>query len=395
MTTQTVTTVNATPKTVRTVALNAAPRWRPDAAGVLAGLSLLVVAALWVTNRGVQQVMAGGSEALTALGRLTGLLSADLLLLQVLLMARIPLAERAFGQDRLARWHRWTGFASFHLMVAHIVLTMLGYGELWDMIILYPGMLLATAGTLLIIMVVVTSLRAARRRRRYESAAEKVAAVFADLCHADEVFSTYREDSELSRWERGELGLGEADATLAEVLALCDEARERTHGWFDPRGLPDPFTGLPRFDPSGLVKGWAVQRAARHLSGLDGYAWCLNAGGDVLVHSPDGYEPWRIGIEDPGDPRRILRVVSCGGGAVATSGSAQRGTHIINPHTGKPADAVLAVSVTGPELLWADVYATAAVAWGPEALAWLENLPGYEALTVVGSGPPRATMGWA
>lgn len=149
--------------------VNAVPRWWTDTAGVLAGLSLLVVAALWVGNGGLRQLMAGGAEAVTALGRLTGLLSADLLLLQVLLMARIPLAERAFGQDRLARWHRWTGFSSFHLMVAHIVLIMLGYGELWDMIILYPGMLLATAGTLLIVMVVISSLRAARRRLRYES----------------------------------------------------------------------------------------------------------------------------------------------------------------------------------------------------------------------------------
>jgi predicted ferric reductase len=111
-------------------------------------------------------------------GRLTGLWASDLLLLQVLLMARIPLVERAFGQDRLARWHRWTGFTSFWLMVAHIVLITIGYAgaahanafaELWDMIVSYPGMLLATAGTALVIMVVVTSVRAARRRLRYES----------------------------------------------------------------------------------------------------------------------------------------------------------------------------------------------------------------------------------
>ncbi|GIH07717.1 oxidoreductase [Rhizocola hellebori] len=156
----------------------ATPRWWADAAGAGAALSLLVVVALWVANRGVQQIAGGGSEAVSAVGRLTGLLASDLLLLQVLLMARVPLVERAFGQDRLARWHRWTGFSSFHLMVAHIVLITVGYAaavhanvfaELWDMIVSYPGMLLATAGTVLLIMVVVTSLRAARRRLRYES----------------------------------------------------------------------------------------------------------------------------------------------------------------------------------------------------------------------------------
>ena len=95
--------------------------------GVAAGLSLLVVTALWVSNGGVQELLGGGAGAVSSLGRLTGLVASDLLLLQVLLMARVPLVERAFGQDRLARWHRWTGFTSFHLMVAHIVLITLGY----------------------------------------------------------------------------------------------------------------------------------------------------------------------------------------------------------------------------------------------------------------------------
>lgn len=133
---------------------------------------------MWVGNGGVQDVAGGGARAVSAFGRLAGLWSSDLLLVQVLLMARIPLVERAFGQDRLARWHRWTGFGSFWLMVAHIVLITVGYAgsaranvfvELWDMVLTYPGMLLATAGTLALIMVVVTSVRAARRRLRYES----------------------------------------------------------------------------------------------------------------------------------------------------------------------------------------------------------------------------------
>jgi predicted ferric reductase len=154
------------------------PRWWADLAGTLLALSLLVVTALWVGHGGVDQISAGGPDAISALGRLTGLLASDLLLIQVLLMARVPLFERAFGQDRLARWHRWTGFSSFHLMLAHILLITLGYAgathanavaEFWDMVVTYPGMLLATAGTALLILVVVTSLRAARRRLRYES----------------------------------------------------------------------------------------------------------------------------------------------------------------------------------------------------------------------------------
>jgi predicted ferric reductase len=152
------------------------PRWWADLGGLAAWFSLLVVTALWVANHGLQP--ASSADAVSSLGRLTGLWASDLLLLQVLLMARVPLVERAFGQDRLARWHRWTGFSSFHLMLAHVVLITIGYaasahanvfGELWDLIVTYPGMLLATAGTVALIMVVVTSLRAARRRLRYES----------------------------------------------------------------------------------------------------------------------------------------------------------------------------------------------------------------------------------
>jgi predicted ferric reductase len=166
----------ATPSPAR--APRVTPRWWADLGGVGAGLSLLIVTALWVSNGGVQQITGGGPDAITAAGRLTGLWAADLLLVQVLLMSRVPLVERAFGQDRLARWHRWTGFTSFHLMLAHIVLITIGYagaahanafGELWDMVVTYPGMLLATAGTALLILVVVTSIRAARRRLRYES----------------------------------------------------------------------------------------------------------------------------------------------------------------------------------------------------------------------------------
>ncbi len=141
-------------------------------------LSVAVVLGLWVAHRGGQDLLGGTGAALTSLGRVTGLVAADLLLVQVLAMARIPAAERAFGQDRLARWHRLLGFTSFSLMLAHVVLITLGYaataqagvaGELWSLVWTYPGMLLATAGTGLLVLVVVTSVRAARRRLRYES----------------------------------------------------------------------------------------------------------------------------------------------------------------------------------------------------------------------------------
>ena len=153
------------------------PTWWRDTSGAAFWLVNLVVVALWVAGGGVQE-LATVSGALTSTGRLTGLVASALLLVQVLLMARVPWFEQAWGQDELAVTHRVVGFTSFTLMVGHIVLITLGYaagsprgvwGTAWDLVVTYPGMLLALAGTLALVMVVVTSLRRARRRLRYES----------------------------------------------------------------------------------------------------------------------------------------------------------------------------------------------------------------------------------
>ncbi len=180
-------------------------------------------------------------------------------------------------------------------------------------------------------------------------------------------------------------------------VALCDEARDRTGGWFDPRGLPDPRTGGPRYDPSGLVKGWAVRARRRGTSAaLDGYGWCVNAGGDVLVHAPADQPPWRVGIEDPERPGPDhCRCSPAARGAVATSGTAHRGAHIIDPHTGRPAvggarghrhrtDGSCGPTCTPPPR----------PPRGHSATGWLEDLDGYQALVVGMTGPPRATSGW-
>ncbi len=148
-----------------------------DVAGSVAILVVVATVALWLRGGGIQVMSTPGGPA-TSIGRLTGLVASALLLLQVLLMSRIPWIERAWGQDALARKHRWIGFASFYLMLVHIVLITVGYAgtartgvlhELWQMVTTYQGMLLAVGGTVALCMVVVTSVRAARRRLRYES----------------------------------------------------------------------------------------------------------------------------------------------------------------------------------------------------------------------------------
>ncbi|MCE3553265.1 ferric reductase-like transmembrane domain-containing protein [Pseudonocardia sp. RS11V-5] len=146
-------------------------------AGVAVAASLVVVTYLWLAGGGIED-LGSWADGLTSTGRWTGLLASDLLLVQVLLMARIPPLERSVGQDRLARVHRLVGFTSFTLMLLHLVLITWGYaagrisalpGTFWTLTVDYPGMLLALAGTACLVLVVVTSVRAARNRLRHES----------------------------------------------------------------------------------------------------------------------------------------------------------------------------------------------------------------------------------
>jgi thiamine biosynthesis lipoprotein len=211
--------------------------------------------------------------------------------------------------------------------------------------------------------------------------ARAVDAVFADLRAVDALFSPYRADSRVSALNRGERV---HHPLLDTVIELCEQARQRTGGYFDAH-LPGP-SGATVFDPSGLVKGWAVERAAAHLDGFECY---VSAGGDMVVRGS-----WRVGVEDPTRPGGLLTALEVADCAVATSGCAHRGAHIVDPRTGAPARGLQSATVTGESLTWADVYATAAVARGPEAVRWLAGLPGYEALLVCDDGLVLTTPGW-
>lgn len=206
-----------------------------------------------------------------------------------------------------------------------------------------------------------------------------------DSLRADEgLFSTFLPDSEVSRIQRGELTLHRAHPRVRQVSRLCRRASALTGGAFSAR-LPGP-DGRLVFDPTGIVKGWAVDSAVAgllaDLAALDAHDVLLCAGGDIAAvclrtDTPD----WRIGIEDPRDSGTILRVVSLRTGGVATSGTAARGHHIIDPATGMPArDDLLSATVMGQTLTWADVHATAAFVRGPQAATWLAGLPGYVAV---------------
>ncbi|MCW2506432.1 MAG: hypothetical protein JWO79_4716 [Actinomycetia bacterium] len=219
-----------------------------------------------------------------------------------------------------------------------------------------------------------------------------VAAAFAELERADALFSTYKSESQISRINSGDLAVADSDPLVREVLGLCERARELTGGSFDAWRI-GPRAGA--VDPSGLVKGWAAERAAALLAGL-GDDHYLNAGGDIALNCVAPLAPfWRIGVEDPRDPGRLLGVLALRSGAVATSGIARRGAHITDPVTGAPATALLSATVTGPSLLWADVLATAVIARGGAPLDWIAGLDGYEALAVAADGQLTHTDGFA
>jgi FAD:protein FMN transferase len=192
------------------------------------------------------------------------------------------------------------------------------------------------------------------------------------LREADRLFSTYQQDSEVNRIRRGELDLAQANPLIRAVAEACRQAGELTQGAFTDH-LPDD-DGVLRFDPTGLVKGWAAERAASRLADIPATSFILNAGGDVvvggnLVEAGTGAAPvWRVGIEDPRDRSRIAEVVELSHGGVATSGTAARGAHLYDPATGRFVDRDGSVTVVGPSLMWADVWATALFV-GPASLA--------------------------
>jgi thiamine biosynthesis lipoprotein len=221
-----------------------------------------------------------------------------------------------------------------------------------------------------------------------EVSAAAVAEVFDWLRFVDATFSTYKEESEISRLNRGELALPDAHPDVQAVLEECERLRDRTGGYFDARADE-------ALDPSGLVKGWAVDRAGAILSAYGARNWSIYAGGDVLVRGrPDGEEYWSIGIQHPRQRDAIAAVVRGTDLAVATSGEYERGQHVVDPHTGLPPAGVLSVTITGPELGTADAFATAAFAMGTDGPAWTARLDGYEGLTILADGRVLSTAGF-
>jgi thiamine biosynthesis lipoprotein len=208
------------------------------------------------------------------------------------------------------------------------------------------------------------------------------------LHEADAVFSTWNPGSPMSRLRRGELALGDAPSVLREVLAACQLARELSGGWFDPWAMPGGV------DPTGLVKGWATQRAAIELQTAGITSAMINAAGDIAVlGEPEPGRAWRVGIRDPRRPEQLACIVPVEG-AIATSAHYERPGQVLDPRDRVPALGLRSATVVGPDLGMADALATGLLAAGAAGLPHVAALEGYSAYAVGAAGVIRVTPGF-
>lgn len=213
--------------------------------------------------------------------------------------------------------------------------------------------------------------------------------VFAHFDYVDGKFSTYKTESEISRINRGELTVEQASQDMRTIFSLAEQTRLETNGYFDIRHAG-------RYDPSGIVKGWAIRQAADMLKQAGFWNYYVDAGGDIQASGRNRQgQDWRVGIRNPFKMDEIVKVLSVADGGVATSGTYVRGQHIYNPrrHSG-PADEIVSLTVTADDIYDADRFATAAFAMGRAGILFIEELPGCEGYMIDREGQAIFTSGF-
>ena len=199
------------------------------------------------------------------------------------------------------------------------------------------------------------------------------------LHEVDGRFSPYRPDSEVSRLADGTMAERDAHPDVRAILAMCEALRVDSDGAFDARR----WSSDGRLDPSGLVKGWAVQRAADELDTVGVRDFAIGAGGDIVARGgPEPGRAWRVGIRHPREVDRVGPVLAVTDLAVATSATYERGPHIRDPRTERASGDLQSLTVVGPSLTWADAYATTAFVLGLDGLTWVADHAGYGALAI-------------
>jgi len=213
--------------------------------------------------------------------------------------------------------------------------------------------------------------------------------VFNYFVEIDERFSTYKPASEISRLNQGEVFLEHTHPDMQTIFGLAEQTRQDTEGYFN-------IWQGDHFDPSGIVKGWAIYQAAEQLAAQGVKDFYIDAGSDIEARglSATG-EPWRVGIRHPFSSGEIVKVLSVSNRGVATSGTYERGQHIYNPHQpNQPLTQIVSLTVIGPNIYEADRYATAAFAMGQRGIAFIDQLPGFEGYMIDRDGLATYTTGF-
>jgi FAD:protein FMN transferase len=212
--------------------------------------------------------------------------------------------------------------------------------------------------------------------------------VFAYFVSVDETFSTYKATSEISKINRGELPAAQWSEEMKTILALSEQTKKDTHGYFDIL-----HNGL--YDPSGIVKGWAIHNAANMLTASGFHHFYVDAGGDIQVSGNKDGHLWRVGIRNPFNRAEHVKVLALTNRGIATSGTAIRGHHIYDPHN--PSTLLLdcvSITVIGPNIYDADRFATAAFAMGKKGIQFIETLAGFEGYMIDAQARATFTSGF-
>lgn len=215
-----------------------------------------------------------------------------------------------------------------------------------------------------------------------------IESVFAYFRFIDETFSTYKEESEISKINRGELAEEDYSDAMQTILALSEQTRQETRSYFD-------IEHDSLLDPSGIVKGWAIFQAAQRLKEAEFVNFYIDAGGDIQVAGTKHGNPWRVGIRNPFNRNENVKVLALTDKGIATSGTAIRGQHIYNPHQPRqPIQDIVSLSVIGPNVYEADRFATAAFAMGKRGIYFIEQLAGFEGYMIDTSARATSTSGF-
>lgn len=205
----------------------------------------------------------------------------------------------------------------------------------------------------------------------------------------DQRFSPFKSDSELERYNRGELNEADLSPEMKEILRLSDQTKAETNNYFNVR-KPDG-----NLDPSGLVKGWAIAKGAEQLQQRGYRNMYVEIAGDIQVYGRNmSGKKWRIGIRNPRQTDQLLQILELHEGGVATSGTYLQGNHIRRPITEKKPNNLISLTVIASNIYEADRFATAAFAMGDNAISFLETKDGLEGFAVEATGVEHQTDGW-